>query len=106
RGGVVDVPMTWEEVERDAAWMEGVLATYGLSRGDVVVLAAGPAELVWAHPVQLAISRLGATFGLAWVTPFDAFRVASLARRLGAAMVIGVDAGSVEAMAALPGGVE
>src|SRR5262245_54644985 len=79
RSGVVDVPITWEEIERDATWLTDRLAEYGVARGDVVVIASGPAEGIWAHPMQLAVSRLGGVFAMAWATRFDARRVGALA---------------------------
>jgi hypothetical protein len=97
--GVVDTPITHGEIERDAAWMTEVLSGYGIGRGDVVVLAVGPAEAAWAHPMMVAISRHGGTVGMAWSTRFDARRVGVLARNLDAKMIIGLTGAGVEALA-------
>jgi hypothetical protein len=103
--GVVDTPITWEEIERDARWMTDQLAEYGIARGDVVVIVSGPAEVIWSHPTQIAVSRLGGVYGMAWATPFDARRVGALARMLNPKMVIGIDAAVVDGLADLPGGI-
>jgi hypothetical protein len=105
QSGVVDVPITWDEIERDAEWLTDQLAEYGIARGDVVVIAAGPAEVTWAHPMQMAISRLDGVFAMAWATRFDARRVGALARNLRPKLIVGIDASVVEGLAEIPGGV-
>ena len=103
--GVVDTPITWEEIRRDARWMTDRLAEYGLERGDVVVVVSGPAEVMWSHPVQTAVSCLGGVFAMAWATRFDARRVEALVRMLRPKMVVGINAALVDGLAELPGGV-
>ncbi len=103
--GVVDMPVTHGEIERDAAWMADALAPYGLGHGDVVVTVVGPAEAAWSHPAMVAISRHGATTAMAWSTKFDARRVGALARNLKAKMIIGLTGATIEGLAELPSGV-
>jgi hypothetical protein len=102
---VTDVPITWDEIERDTAWLTDQLAEYGIAKGDVVVIVSRPAEVTWSHPMQMAVSRLGGVFGMAWALRFDARRVGALARNLRPTMVIGVDGAVVDGLAELPGGV-
>ena len=102
-GALHDFAVSWDDVDRDAAWATRVLATFGIGRGAVVVVVSGAWEAPWFAPIRRAIRALGAAYAPAEIWAWDLRRVATFVRRLPVAGVIGLTSEQTEAMSQHPG---
>jgi hypothetical protein len=94
-GSPVDFPISWEDWERDTAWIQLLLAEHGLgadSAGSGIVVVSGMPESPWFDPVETAARQLGAPFSIGEVLQFEAFRTGLYALRLPIGMIFGINA--------------
>jgi hypothetical protein len=102
--GVVDLPVGWDELERDAAWAEGMLAGYDLGQGSYVVVVSDSTLSPWHRPIELALRSFRAVQMPTGIQRYDAFRTAMFLRRVDVTMVVGPTLEVAEALAEQPGG--
>ena len=102
-GALVDFGVSWDDVDRDAAWATRVLATFGIGRGAVVVVVSGAWEAPWFAPVRRAVRALDAAYAPAEIWAWDLRRVATFVRRLPVAGVVGLTSEQTEALGEHPG---
>jgi len=91
-GSHVDFPISWEDWERDTAWVQLLLAEHGLDAYHGIVVVSGMPESPWFDPVETAARQLGAPFSIGEVLAFEAFRTGLYALRLPIGMIFGLNA--------------
>jgi hypothetical protein len=99
--GVVEVPVSWAEVERDTTWARQVLKAHGVDRhgGRVAMVVASCEEPPLTSPFERALMQLGLPYTGSDAGGIDVLRIATYLRRLPVAAVIGIDAGTVDGLA-------
>jgi len=89
-GDVTPWPVAQRDIEDEAESLAPRLAALGLQPGGLVLVVAMLSQAMHAVPFEQAAGKLGALYSSADATPFDAFRVATLARQLEAQVVVGI----------------
>jgi hypothetical protein len=89
-GDVTPWPVAQRDIEDEAESLAPRLAALGLEPGGLVLVVAMLSQAMHAVPFEQAAGKLGALYSSADATPFDAFRVAALARQLEAQVVVGI----------------
>ncbi len=89
-GDVTPWPVAQRDIEDEAESLAPRLAALGLEPGGLVLVVAMLSQAVHAVPFEQAAGKLGALYSSADATPFDAFRVAILARQLEPQVVVGI----------------
>lgn len=99
-GGVVELPVSWAEIERETDWARHVLEAHGVDRfrGRVAMVVSSCEEPPLTSPFERALVRLGLPYTGSDARGTDAFRIATYLRRLPVAAVIGIDAGTIDAL--------
>jgi hypothetical protein len=98
-GATTDLPVSWEEVDRDTTWARSMLAGMGLPSEGVVAFVSTPEEVPWVCPFERAAVALGLSYVASDAFAFDAARLGSYLRRLPVKLIVGADAASLEALA-------
>jgi hypothetical protein len=89
-GEVTPWPVAQRDIEDEAESLAPRLAALGLEPSGLVLVVAMLSQAVHAVPLEQAAGKVGALYSSADATPFDAFRVAALARQLEPQVVIGI----------------
>lgn len=90
-GRHVDFPISWEDWERDTAWVRSLLVEHGLASGSGIVVVSGMPESPWFDPVETAARQIGSPFSIGEVLAFEAFRTGLYALRLPIGMIFGMN---------------
>jgi hypothetical protein len=97
-GEVTPWPVAEADIEDEAESLAPRLAGLGLEPGGLVLVVAMLSQAMHAVPFEQAAGKLGALYSSADATPFDAFRVAALARQLEPQVVIGITGSVLDGM--------
>jgi len=89
-GDVTPWPIAQRDIDDEAESLAPRLAALGLQPGGLVLVVAMLSQAMHAVPIEQAAGKLGALYSSADATPFDAFRVAVLARQLEPQVVVGI----------------
>jgi len=89
-GDVTPWPVAQADIEDEAESLAPRLAALGLEPGGLVLVVAMLSQAAHAVPFERAAGKLRALYSSADATPFDAFRVAALARQLEPQVVTGI----------------
>lgn len=89
-GEVTPWPVSEGDIEDEAESLAPRLTALGLEPGGLVLVVAMLSQAVHAVPFERAACKLGALYSSADATPFDAFRVAALARQLEPQVIVGI----------------
>jgi hypothetical protein len=103
--GVGWIPIAWDDAAADTNWVAGVLATYGLSATDVVVVATSGVDY-WTRQVETGLAAHRTAFCNCGTQGFEAARLVHYTRQFGPRMVVGISAALAEALIAAPESVE
>jgi hypothetical protein len=98
-GLVTPWPVAQRDIEDEAESLAARLAALGLESGGLVLIVAMLSEAMHAVPLEQAAGQCGALYSSADATPFDAFRVAALARQLEPQLVVGVTGDVLDGLA-------
>jgi hypothetical protein len=96
--GRVPVPLGWADTEADASWAAGILAGYGIRRGDHCLFATAGSEY-WPLPVQAAVTALGGFIGNVGAAAYEDRRLSVYLRFLPPKLVIGLNEALAERVA-------
>lgn len=101
-GGLVELAVSWAEIERDTGWARRVLEAHGVDRcrGRVAMMVSSCEEAPLTSPFERALLQLGLPYTGSDAGGTDAFRIATYLRRLPVAATIGIDAATVDALTA------
>jgi len=97
-GDVTPWPVAQADIEDEAESLAPRLAALGLEPGGLVLVVAMLSQAAHAVPFERAAGKLGALYSSADATPFDAFRVAALARQLEPQVVVGITGGVLDGL--------
>ncbi|HEV8206424.1 MAG TPA: hypothetical protein VGR04_07020 [Acidimicrobiia bacterium] len=89
-GDITPWPVAQRDIDDEAESLAPRLAALGLEPGGMVLVVAMLSQAVHAVPFEQAAGKLGALYSSADATPFDAFRVAALARQLEPQVIVGI----------------
>jgi hypothetical protein len=89
-GDVTPWPVAQADIEDEAESLAPRLAALGLEPAGLLLVVAMLSQAAHAVPFEQAAGKLGALYSSADATPFDAFRVAALARQLEPQVVMGI----------------
>lgn len=89
-GDVTPWPIAQRDIDDEAESLAPRLAALGLQPGGLVMVVAMLSQAMHAVPFEQAAGKLGALYSSADATPFDALRVAVLARQLEPQVVVGI----------------
>ena len=89
-GDVTPWPIAQRDIDDEAESLAPRLAALGLQPGGLVLVVAMLSQAMHAVPIEQAAGKLGALYSSADATPFDALRVAVLARQLEPQVVVGI----------------
>jgi hypothetical protein len=98
-GKVTPCPVAQRDIEDEAESVAPRLAALGLEPGGLVLVVAMLSQAMHAVPFERAAGKLGALYSSADATPFDAFRVAALARQLEPQVVAGITGSVLDGLA-------
>jgi len=99
-GEVTPWPVAQPDIEDEAESLGPRLAELGLEAGGLVLVVAMLSQAMHAVPFEQAAGKLGALYSSADATPFDAFRVAVLARQLEPQVVVGITGSVLDGLVA------
>ena len=99
-GVVVDMPITWAEMDSDIAWAAQMLDEMGVGRGDLCFYAFlyGQSSQFW--PWMKATYDRGGRLGSGMPTAWDAYRHETFLRLMKIKLMCGVSAGNLDGMEA------
>jgi hypothetical protein len=90
-GAVVEVPVSYEDIERDTQAAEASLDSLGLVGAFHAVVAGLCNEEPWLAPFDRAVLRRGGRLSPSEGWSFDAYRIAAFVRRMPVSAVIGLN---------------
>jgi hypothetical protein len=101
-GGLVELPVSWAEIERETGWARRVLESHGVGgfRGRVAMMVSSCEEAPLTNPFEQALLQLGLPYTGSDARGTDGFRIATYLRRLPVAAAFGIDIATVDALAA------
>jgi hypothetical protein len=92
-------PVGQRDIDDEAESLAPRLAALGLEPGGLVLIVSMLSQALHVVPLERAAGKLGALYSSADATPFDAFRVATLARQLEPQIVLGVTGDVLDGLA-------
>jgi hypothetical protein len=98
-GEVAPWPVASRDIEDEAESLAPRLAALGLGSAELVLIVSMLSQAMHVVPLEQAAGRLGALYSSADATPFDAFRVATLARHLEPQIVLGITGDVLDGLA-------
>ena len=98
-GEVTPWPVAERDIDDEAESLAPRLAALGLEAGGLVLIVSMLSQAMHVVPLERAAGRVGALYSSADATPFDAFRVAALARQLEPQVVMGITGDVLDGLA-------
>ena len=97
-GRRVPVPISWADADADAAWASGILAGYGIGRGDHCLLVTAGSEY-WPLQVGAAVTTLGGFIGNTGAAAYEDRRLGVYLRFLPPKLIAGLSEALAEKIA-------
>lgn len=87
--GRVPVPVSWADAEADTAWAAGILAGYGIGRGDHCLFVTAGRDY-WPRQLETAVTALGGFIGNIAPVGYEDRRLSVYLRFLPPALIVGL----------------
>jgi hypothetical protein len=87
--GRVPVPVSWADAEADTAWASGILAGYGIGRGDHCLFVTAGRDY-WPRQVETAVTALGGFIGNIAPASYEDRRLSVYLRFLLPTLIVGL----------------
>lgn len=97
----VDLPVSWEDLDRDTVWAASILSTFSASADDWAVLVSMFEEAPWIRPFEQSLQELGAVCMGADALAVEAGRAGAYLRRLPIRVVIGLRAAVLDGLSGI-----
>jgi hypothetical protein len=91
----VDFTVSEADLTRDSLWASRILAAYGISRGNHILVTARESDTPWIDPFRVGAGLLKAVHSNAEIWGWDARRTDMFIRRLNVDVIVGLSCETV-----------